>query len=126
MMIRQLQTLLVVITMLGYLAANVEFESLHELAHHDEEISHSEADEKDACHRHLYHDDFSKGCAHKTHFVASKKCGLCDHHLSVDKVFHSSEWPMSTIVAHDIYSCNHDSFVNTPAVYIPARGPPTV
>src|SRR5687768_17415400 len=90
--IRALQSLLGALVMLGYLAANVHFESLHGLVHHDEvEISHDEADENDPCHRKLYHDDFSKGCEHKSHLLASKKCSLCDHHLTADKTLPTGE-----------------------------------
>jgi len=123
---KQLQTLFAGVMMLCYLAANVEFDSLHQLAHahHDVAVSHNEVDESDPCHRKLYHHDFSGGCSHKAHFVASKKCGLCDHHLSIDKIFIVTDAPSVTAVANDAYAIDLDGDVRTPIHYLPARGPP--
>jgi hypothetical protein len=123
---RGLQSLFALVITLCYLAANVQFDSLHGLIHHEEAIiSHDEADENDPCHRKLYHDDFSKGCEHKSHFLSLKKCSLCDHHLTVDKILQSDELP---IAIDHTFSCARTVITTAPLTFsfqLPARGPPT-
>lgn len=60
-----------------YLAGNVQVESFHDLVHSLEKSLHSVEQEKDPCHRAIYHEIKNDGCDHKTHFTAIKKCPLC-------------------------------------------------
>jgi hypothetical protein len=120
-----LQSLLAAFLILCYLAANVQFESLHSLAHRDEaEISHHVADENDPCHRKLYHHDFSKGCEHSAHFIASKKCSLCDHHLTTDKIVYTETKASEFRHSFSFLSVAILAAPTTHALQIPARGPP--
>lgn len=66
-----------ILLLLLYLTGNVQVESFHELFHSFERALHSQEEEKDPCHRAIYHDEKEKGCEHKTHFTPIKKCPLC-------------------------------------------------
>jgi hypothetical protein len=69
-----------------YVAGTANFEWLHEFLHsHDHLVSHSEVQEKDPCHRAIYHHEAEKGCGHDSHIVVTEKCELCD------SIFHSDQ-----------------------------------
>jgi hypothetical protein len=79
--------------LLVYLTGNVQVESFHKVFHTFEQALHSSDDEKDPCHRSIYHDSRQKGCDHKTHVTAVKKCPFChivslnDKHIAVNHSF---------------------------------------
>jgi hypothetical protein len=81
--------------LLLYLAGNVQVESFHQVFHSFEQALHSSDQEKDPCHRAIYHDSKQEGCDHKTHFTAVKKCPLChivplsEKHIAVSHSFES-------------------------------------
>jgi hypothetical protein len=85
--------------LLLYLTGNVQVESFHKVFHSFEEALHSSDDEKDPCHRAIYHDSKQKGCDHKTHVTAVKKCPLChivpmnEKHIAVSHSFESFSSP---------------------------------
>lgn len=41
-------------------------------------VVHSEEQEKDPCHRLIYHDDTEQGCGHDSHLIGSDECQMCD------------------------------------------------
>lgn len=57
-----------------------EVAHLHQHAHHQDEL-HSEAAETDACHRAIYHNDFTAGCDHEYHLSQRdddcERCAVC-------------------------------------------------
>jgi hypothetical protein len=65
------------VLLLLYLVGNVQLESFHKVFHSFEQALHSSDQEKDPCHRAIYHDSRQEGCDHKTHVTAVKKCPLC-------------------------------------------------
>ena len=81
--------------LLLYLTGNVQVESFHKAFHSFEQALHSSDEEKDPCHRAIYHDSKQKGCDHKTHVTAVKKCPLChivplnEKHIAVSHSFES-------------------------------------
>jgi hypothetical protein len=60
---------------------------------------HSSEEEKDPCHRAIYHDAKQQGCDHKTHVTSVKKCPLChivplnEKHIAVSHNFESFSSP---------------------------------
>jgi hypothetical protein len=69
-----------------YVAGTSQVEVLHELIHsHNNLISHSQQEEKDPCHRAVYHHETEKGCGH-SHIVVTDKCELCDLISHTDQV----------------------------------------
>jgi hypothetical protein len=85
--------------LLLYLTGNVQVESFHKVFHSFEQALHSTEEEKDPCHRAIYHDAKQKGCDHKTHVTAVKKCPLChivplnEKHIAVNHSFESFSSP---------------------------------
>src|SRR5687768_6400349 len=85
--------------LLLYLAGNVQVESFHKVFHSFEQALHSSDQEKDPCHRAIYHDSKQEGCDHKTHVTAIKKCPLChivplnEKHIAVSHIFESFSSP---------------------------------
>ena len=81
--------------LLLYLTGNVQVESFHKVVHSFEQALHSSDQEKDPCHRAIYHDAKQKGCDHKSHVTAVKKCPLChivplnEKHIAVSHSFES-------------------------------------
>jgi len=72
-----MKSLFGVILLFLYIAGNVEVDSFHQLFHAYEKELHSSEQEKDPCHRAIYHDSKKDGCDHKTHLTEIKKCPLC-------------------------------------------------
>jgi hypothetical protein len=59
-----------------YLAGNASFGILHRLLHQQQTtVSHSPAQERDVCHRAIYH--FGKDPKHNAHFAISEKSDRC-------------------------------------------------
>ena len=85
----------VLLLLLLYLTGNVQVESFHKAFHSFEQALHSSDEEKDPCHRAIYHDSKQEGCDHKTHVTAVKKCPLChivplnEKHIAVSHRFES-------------------------------------
>ena len=71
--------LLVFSLLLLYVFSYFSFELIHQFEHsHEYEALHTEENEKEACHRAVFH--FEKdACDHKTHVTSLEKhCDLCD------------------------------------------------
>jgi len=110
--------------LLLYFTANVQVESFHRVFHSLEKALHSLEQEKDPCHRAIYHEVKNEGCDHKTHVTAIKKCSLChivpfsDQHAVIRQCSKSTVLPTSFEVVSVLFSWS-DSFYN-----LPARAPP--
>jgi hypothetical protein len=106
------------------LAGNVQVESFHRVFHSLEKALHSSEQEKDPCHRAIYHETKKEGCDHKTHLTGIKKCPLChvipfgDQHATIRQRFLSVEFPTSFNVVSILFLWS-DSFYN-----LPSRAPP--
>lgn len=107
-----------------YTAGNVQLESFHSVFHSLEKALHSAEQEKDPCHRAIYHDAKDEGCDHKTHVTAVKKCPLChvvpfnDQLLTSDNTFESISFP-------DLLNSSYAVIlVANTADNLPARAPP--
>jgi hypothetical protein len=71
----QVLTLLLLVL---YIASSSNLEILHSIVHeHDIAIAHSEEQEKDPCHRLVYHNDKQAGHHHDSHLFVPDKCKLC-------------------------------------------------
>ena len=73
----RLKALSAVLLLLLYVMGSVQVETFHETLHSFEKSLHSSDQEKDPCHRAIYHETNNEGCDHKTHVTAVKKCPLC-------------------------------------------------
>jgi hypothetical protein len=73
------KTALYIILLTAYIVGICRFEGLHDLLHSsDNHVTHSELEEKDPCHRAIYHHEVEKDSYHDSHLAASDKCELCD------------------------------------------------
>ena len=110
--------------LLLYLAGNVQVESFHRVFHSFEKALHSSEQEKDPCHRAIYHETKKEGCDHKIHVTAIKNCPLChvipftDQLANVRQCFLSAELSASFNVVSQLFLWS-DSFYN-----LPSRAPP--
>lgn len=70
-----------------YLTGIAQFDALHRLFHpHDHVVAHSEALEREPCHRAIYHHDREHGCGHHAHILVTGKCALCDLITHTDQI----------------------------------------
>ncbi len=66
-----------------------ETNALHQFLHsHQQEVSHNDIEEKDPCHRSIYHHDV-EGCHHPSHIGITDQCDLCN------LFFHSDPFVLS-------------------------------
>ena len=110
-----------------YTAGTSHLEYLHSMFHgHDVAVTHSDAQEKDPCHRLLYHNDTMQGCDHSSHLIVSDKCEMCD------LVYHGDQTMLSDLTLSngefssehfDLYKSNLGSYW---AVISSSRAPPAL
>ena len=68
----------IILLLLLYVLSVLQIESVHMLFHaHDQVELHTQEQEKDLCHRAIYHGEKENDCGHKTHVKKSDKCSLC-------------------------------------------------
>lgn len=71
-----------------YVVGTTHIEWVHSFAHeHANGVLHSGEEEKDPCHRSIYHNDIEHGCHHDSHLIVSDKCKMCDLVSHGDYVF---------------------------------------
>lgn len=124
---RGLKALFYILLLTFYVAGPSGFELLHELSHsHRHLVSHSEPQEKDPCHRAIYHHDVEKGCGHNSHIVVTDKCELCDMIFHTDQiVLSNSESTARQFISTEFAFCSTE-FVSTGQSILPSRAPPTI
>jgi hypothetical protein len=110
-----------------YLAGTSQLGFLYAFGHdHHVQISHSYKDEKDPCHRLIYHNDAEAGCDHEVHLTVSDKCYLCDFAIHPDKTLLTSALHLTLKFDQNVvgfYKSNLDSYW---AVLSSSRAPPTI
>jgi hypothetical protein len=68
----------VILLLAIYIAGGTSCGAFHRLLHQDKSvISHSSEEEKDPCHRVIYHFEKDNVCKHDSHFSVKEKCGQC-------------------------------------------------
>ncbi|MDP6908082.1 MAG: hypothetical protein QF371_01190 [Flavobacteriales bacterium] len=113
----------------GYLLNVISFENLHQAVHHHDHAElHSEEAESDACHRAIYHGDFSKDCEHKSHISETEHdCELCK--VTVSR-YHNS--PVVTKAPNEQFEtpflkpASTEVFGYNFSLAIAPRGPPSI
>jgi len=117
--------ILTLMLLVFYIAGTSDVELLHSLIHtHDVAATHSDEQEKDPCHRLIYHNDTEQGCSHDSHLIVSDKCEMCDlvyhgdHTMLVNPTFFTEEFSSELF---DFYKISLDSYW---AVISSSRAPP--
>jgi hypothetical protein len=109
-----------------YVTCTSQFEVLHHVFHsHDSLVSHSAEEEKDACHRAVYHHETEQKCDH-SHIVVADKCELCDLISHTEHVLFSSLSSPSIkfFVVDFVFNLSH--VVGTRQSIDSSRAPPAV
>jgi hypothetical protein len=79
--------LAVVLLAAVYIIGNSPGEALHKLFHNQElTVVHTVDQEKDSCHRTIYHQEKEQGCKHKSHISKVDKCNLCHALSHIDQI----------------------------------------
>ena len=69
-----------------YITGNTQFEGFHKLFHaHQVVADHSIANEKDPCHRSIYHHEKNKDL-HRSHLIKAENCNLCHVFFHTDQL----------------------------------------
>lgn len=107
-----------------YLAGISGVARLHRLSHTHEVVSHTGEQEKDPCHRALYHQDLDHGCHHETHLTVSDSCDVCDLILHAEYIYSVvSSNTSSTFLSADFF-CAIEDIHTSDIISLPARAPP--
>lgn len=93
---------------------------------HHVEISHSYTDEKDPCHRQIYHNDVKAGCDHDVHLTVADKCDLCDFAVHVDKTLWTTVIQLNLKFDQNVVSFYKNKLDNYWAILSSSRAPPTI
>jgi hypothetical protein len=110
-----------------FVMGSSHLELLHKSIYtHTHAVSHSEADERDSCHRAIYHDADLNGCEHNFHLVATDKCELCDFISQSDQIVFLNE--ASVLVCHSLVDAVFESpqFATLEFSILSSRAPPTI
>ncbi|MEO5979279.1 MAG: hypothetical protein ABIS36_05500 [Chryseolinea sp.] len=107
-----------------YLGGNTQIGFLHQLVHPDELAdTHTAVQEKNACHRALFHGEAS-ACNHEFHLGKANACNLSHTLTHSDQIFILAD--RSTIVGlvNPFNLSYKEIFINTGSTDIQLRGPP--
>ena len=108
-----------------YLVGTSQLGFLYAFGHdHEVQISHSYKEEKDPCHRQIYHNDVEAGCDHDVHLTISDKCYLCDFAVHTDKTLLTPALPLTLKFDQNFVSFCKSNPDNYWAVLSSSRAPP--
>jgi hypothetical protein len=109
-----------------YIVGTSQLGFLYALGHdHDVQISHSQKEEKDPCHRQIYHNDVEAGCDHDVHLTVINKCDLCDFAVHVDKTLLTPALRLTQKLDQNFVSFYKSNLESYWAVLSSSRAPPT-
>ena len=90
---RHATAILSVLWLIIYIGGILQVRILHSLVHdHEEVVSHSDDEEKDPCHRLIYHHELKACVDHDAHLTISIKCQMCD------LAFHGDQTLLSKVI----------------------------
>lgn len=122
---KRFQSLAAGLLVLLYIAGHVEFEAIHHELHGEEaHVTHTAADEQDACHVAIYHYSSESGCHHKAHITSEKKCPLCHLFNSVDKVVSQTTLSEKPFLKQESITWHSCIAAVANILHTPSRAPP--
>jgi len=124
---KSLKTLSAILLLFFYLVGATQIELLHRFFYaHDTTFIHSVEQEKDLCHRTIYHIEKKDGCEHNSHLIRVEKCCPCNVLFHSDQIAFSDlscEFIQSSlIVAEEFKSVQIAGIDNN----LPSRAPPFI
>lgn len=107
-----------------YFFSAIQAETWHSFSHHESLVEHKAEDEKDPCHRAVFHHAVSDGCEHKTHISKRVDCDLC-HIICIhaDSLITESNIVLK-FFPEGAFTRYHLESINAPSAPFAARGPP--
>lgn len=108
-----------------YMAGNTSFGILHQLLHQRQiTVSHSPSQEKDVCHRAIYH--FGKDPKHNSHYAISEKDDRCHLLAHTEQILISDPRPERIVPVCAQAQSRIDLQFSGISILLPSRAPPTV
>lgn len=121
---KRIRTFAATLLLFLYVLGNVQVESFHQVFHSLEKALHSSEQEKDPCHRAIYHDEKENGCDHDTHLTAVKTCPMCHVVPFNDQYFIVATSRVSPVISDTVA----EHFVSGEQIIfslsLPSRAPP--
>lgn len=115
----------IVLLLLFYVIGVLQVESFHSLFHaHDKAELHSVNEEKDPCHRTVYHGEKEQSCEHKTHLKKSDTCASCA--VCISSVYLTNHYFESRILSFTAAFFSHEEVFSaaSPFCQKSSRAPP--
>ena len=123
--IKLFQTIVLLVLALLYTAGSLQIDSIHRLIHkHSEREKHTPEQERNACHRVVYHNQSQGACEHPTHFSESKKCPLCNGTTSQAALISAGQQVTGILAAPLPARTILQSASREHPALLPARAPP--
>ncbi len=81
-----LRSFAVLLLLVLYSVASLRIDSLHQFFHSRNIVElHSAEQERNPCHKNIYHQQREAGCKHQSHLTENAKCPLCEFKISSDE-----------------------------------------
>jgi len=113
-----------ILLLAGYLAGNAVYGFIHLLHGHQTLISHSADQEKDPCHRAIYHFEKENICKHNSHVATKEKCDQCYIFFHSDQMFVRNPAIPSDDFEFVISGVLTPTLLSDVSLHHPSRAPP--
>jgi len=110
-----------------YITGAISTDLVHQIIHsHSDVALHSALNEKNPCHKDIYHREKDNGCKHTAHLIKVEKCKHCHILFHADQVTLSAT--SSKITFHDFVVLTNFMSVTLSGINLQQslRGPPTI
>lgn len=114
-----------VLLLIFYVAATAQNEVLHHFFHSEDRLLlHSGEQEKDPCHRTIYHHELKRECGHDSHIILKDKCELCGIITHTKQILPSVFECPSILFALQTFDFTSPDDVNAGESILSSRAPP--
>ena len=119
--------MLTLLLLVFYIVGTSSLQILHVFTHdHEQAVIHSPEQEKDPCHRLIYHHDATQSCDHDSHVGASDTCDMCDLAYHGDEALLNSITFRTACLKQEFFSHHKVNLDSYWAVISSSRAPPTL
>lgn len=109
-----------------YFSCFLHTDVVHRLSHgHELQVLHAEKNEKDTCHRSIYHHG-KKSCKHKTHLTKSDPCSECQNSAERAKYFNTPQSTVTTVHNNSYQVIITAFFLTDFSIHTSSRAPPVI
>lgn len=118
-----LKSLSAVLLLCLYIGGNTHLGMFHRFFHKDEAANHTSVQEKNPCHRSIYHGQNS-GCKHEFHLVKITTCLLCHTLCHVDQIVFNTTAKTAVRCEPRRFDFSDQIFPDSIRSLFSSRGPP--